>query len=409
MSSTEVNHAPSEGTNAALNTGKFLTNIVGAVALTHGCNDLIQATLPSIYPLLKANYALSYAQIGMIALVYQITASLLQPWVGLYTDKHPKPYLLPLGMGVTLIGIGVLAVAGSYAMLLLAAALVGVGSSTFHPEASRVARMASGGRFGTAQSAFQVGGNAGTAFGPVIAALLILPHGQLSVAWLMLIALLAIVVLTRISRWTIHHNRNFVKKHSDEDNVRLPRGKVVLALSVVGVLLLAKFTYIASISNYYTFYLIQRFDIPLEKAQFCLFAFLAAVAVGTFVGGPVGDRIGRKAVIWISFLGVIPFAPVLPHANFFWTVTLTLIIGLILSSAFAALVVYAQEVIPGRTGMVAGIMFGTMFGVGGIAAAGLGRLADLHGIITVYNACGFLPLLGLATLLMPETRKKKST
>ncbi|UDQ77683.1 MFS transporter [Pectobacterium brasiliense] len=406
MSSTEVSEQVPTQANVGSDTGKFLVNIVGAIALTHACNDVIQATLPSIYPMLKENFTLSYAQIGMIALVYQITASLLQPWVGLYTDKRPKPYLLPAGMAVTFLGIGVLAIADSFTLLLISAALVGVGSSTFHPEASRVARMASGGKFGTAQSVFQVGGNAGTAFGPLIAALLILPHGQISVAWLMIIAFIAIVILTRISRWTIAHGHAQSKKHDSGGGEKLPRSKVILAVTIVSVLMLTKFTYIASISNYYTFYLIQRFDITLRDAQFCLFAFLAAVAIGTFAGGPVGDRIGRKAVIWISFLGVIPFAPILPHANFFWTVTLTLIIGFVLSSAFAALVVYAQEVVPGRTGMVAGIMFGTMFGVGGIAAAGLGKLADIYGIVSVYDACGYLPLLGLATLLMPDTRKK---
>lgn len=406
MSSTEVSEQIPTQANVGSDTGKFLVNIVGAITLTHACNDVIQATLPSIYPMLKENFTLSYAQIGMIALVYQITASLLQPWVGLYTDKRPKPYLLPAGMAVTFLGIGVLAIADSFTLLLISAALVGVGSSTFHPEASRVARMASGGKFGTAQSVFQVGGNAGTAFGPLIAALLILPHGQMSVAWLMIIAFIAIVILTRISRWTIDHGHAQSKKHDSVSGEKLPRSKVILAVTIVSVLMLTKFTYIASISNYYTFYLIQRFDITLRDAQFCLFAFLAAVAIGTFAGGPVGDRIGRKAVIWISFLGVIPFALILPHANFFWTVTLTLIIGFVLSSAFAALVVYAQEVVPGRTGMVAGIMFGTMFGVGGIAAAGLGKLADIYGIVSVYDACGYLPLLGLATLLMPDTRKK---
>ncbi|AIX73322.1 MAG: MFS transporter [Mixta calida] len=385
----------------------FLFSIVGAVALSHACNDMIQATLPAIYPLLKSSYALSYTQIGMIALVYQITASLLQPWVGLFTDKRPIPLLLPAGMAVTLLGIGLMSIAGSYALLLLSSALIGVGSSTFHPEASRVARMASGGRFGTAQSCFQVGGNAGTAFGPLLAALLILPHGQLSVAWLMLIALLAIVVLAKVSAWSATHGHAHMQKHATASAAPLPRKRVILALSVVGVLLFAKFSYIASISNYYTFYLLQRFQLPVEQAQFCLFAFLASVAVGTFIGGPVGDRIGRKAVIWISFLGVIPFALMLPHVDLFWTITLSVIIGLIFSSAFAALVVYAQEVVPGRTGMVSGIMFGTMFGVGGIAAAGLGKLADLYGIASVYQACAFLPLLGLATLLMPDTRTAK--
>lgn len=275
----------------------FLFSIVGAVALSHACNDMIQATLPAIYPLLKSSYALSYTQIGMIALVYQITASLLQPWVGLFTDKRPIPLLLPAGMAVTLLGIGLMSIAGSYALLLLSSALIGVGSSTFHPEASRVARMASGGRFGTAQSCFQVGGNAGTAFGPLLAALLILPHGQLSVAWLMLIALLAIVVLAKVSAWSATHGHAHMQKHATASAAPLPRKRVILALSVVGVLLFAKFSYIASISNYYTFYLLQRFQLPVEQAQFCLFAFLASVAVGTFIGGPVGDRIGRKAVI----------------------------------------------------------------------------------------------------------------
>jgi FSR family fosmidomycin resistance protein-like MFS transporter len=385
----------------------FLMSIVGAVAVSHACNDMIQATLPAIYPLLKASYALSYTQIGLIALVYQITASLLQPWVGLFTDKRPMPFLLPAGMAVTLAGIGLMSIAGSYNMLLLSSALIGVGSSTFHPEASRVARMASGGRFGTAQSCFQVGGNAGTAFGPLLAALLIIPHGQTSLAWLMLIALVAIFVLSKVSKWSVSHGHARMQSQTLAGPV-LSRGRVILALSVVGVLLFAKFSYIASISNYYTFYLVQRFNLPVEQAQFCLFAFLVSVAVGTFAGGPIGDRIGRKSVIWISFLGVIPFALMLPHVNLFWTVALTILIGIILSSAFAALVVYAQEVVPGRTGMVSGIMFGTMFGVGGIAAAGLGKLADIYGITSVYEACAWLPLLGLATLLMPETRVKKS-
>ncbi|MBP2198858.1 MULTISPECIES: MFS transporter [Pantoea] len=382
----------------------FLVSIVGATALAHGCNDMIQAVLPSIYPMLKASFTLSYTQIGLISLVYQLTASLLQPWVGLYTDKHPKPFLLPAGMGVTLLGIGLLAIAGNFMMILVAAALVGVGSSTFHPEASRVARMASGGRFGTAQSAFQVGGNAGSAFGPLLAALLIIPHGQLSVAWLMICALIAIVVLTKISRWSVQHGHAHLARHSSVPLQKLTKGKMIQALAVVGILMFAKFTYIASLSNYFTFYLVQRFSLPLQHAQMCLFAFLAAVAIGTFAGGPVGDRIGRKAVVWLSFLGVIPFALILPHVDLLWTIVLTIVIGLVLSSAFAALVVYAQEVVPGRAGMVAGIMFGTMFGVGGLAAAGLGKLADMYGIAWVYGLCAFLPLLGFATLFMPETR-----
>lgn len=383
----------------------FLVSIVGATALAHGCNDMIQAVLPSIYPMLKANFTLSYAQIGLISLVYQITASLLQPWIGLYTDKHPKPFLLPSGMGVTLLGIGLLAVAGNFLTILIAAALVGVGSSIFHPEASRIARMASGGRFGTAQSAFQVGGNTGSAFGPLLAALLIIPHGQLSVAWLMVCALVAIVILTRLSSWSSKYGHMHMKRHNPAAQQRLSRAKVLQALAVVGILMFAKFTYIASLSNYFTFYLVHHFSLPLEKAQLCLFAFLAAVAVGTFAGGPVGDRLGRKAVVWISFLGVIPFSLSLPYVDLRWTIVFTIFIGLILSSAFSALVVYAQEIIPGRAGMVAGIMFGTMFGIGGLAAAGLGKLADIHGIDWVYSLCAFLPLLGFITLFMPDTRK----
>ncbi|WP_210454062.1 MFS transporter [Pantoea ananatis] len=384
---------------------KILVSILGAVAFSHCCNDFIQAMLPSIYPLLKTNFTLSYAQIGLITLIYQMTASLLQPWIGLYTDKHPKPWLLPSGMVSTLIGIGLLAMAPHFSVVLVASALIGVGSATFHPEASRVARMASGGRFGTAQSTFQVGGYIGTAFAPLVAAMLIIPHGQIAVGWLMIIALFAVIILSGISRWTVKHGHAHMKKHNLQALRSLSSRDVKVALSVVGVLLLAKFTYIASISNYYIFYLVERFQLPIPQAQIYLFTFLASVAVGTLAGGPIGDRIGRKAVVWISFLGVIPFSLLMPHANLFWTVVLTVCIGLVFSSAFAALVVYAQEVLPGRTGMVAGIMFGTMFGIGGIAAAALGKLADGYGITTVYNACGFLPLLGFATLLMPDTRR----
>ncbi|MDM3101549.1 MFS transporter [Citrobacter sp. Cf134] len=386
----------------------FLVNIVGATALAHGCNDMIQAVLPSIYPMLKSSFTLTYAQIGLISLVYQITASLLQPWIGLYTDKHPKPFLLPAGMGVTLLGIGLLAIAGNFMMILVAAALIGVGSSIFHPEASRVARMASGGRFGTAQSAFQVGGNTGSAFGPLLAALLIIPHGQSSVAWLMLCALVAIIILTKLSQWSARHGYAQMKRHNSATRQKLTNAKILQALVVVSILMFAKFTYIASLSNYFTFYLVHRFSLPLEQAQMCLFAFLAAVAMGTFAGGPIGDRIGRKAVVWISFLGVIPFSLLLPHVDLVWTIALTIIIGLILSSAFSALVVYAQEIVPGRSGMVAGIMFGTMFGVGGLAAAGLGKLADMYGIDWVYSLCAFLPLLGFATLFMPNTKQSRS-
>jgi FSR family fosmidomycin resistance protein-like MFS transporter len=357
--------------------------------------------------MLKANFSLSFGQIGIIALVYQATASLLQPWIGLYTDKHPKPYLLPSGMVMTLIGIALIATAGSYPMLLVAAAVVGVGSATFHPEASRIARLASGGRFGTAQSTFQVGGNTGTAIGPLLTAAIVIPYGQSAVAWFMLVALAAIFVLYRLTVWVLHHGKAKAKSLAKSHGEGLDRAGVIRAVTVICILMFAKFVYIASFTNYFTFYLIQRFGLSVQHSQVFLFLFLAAVAAGTFVGGPVGDRIGRKAVIWISFLGVAPFALALPYANLLWTAILAIAVGLVMSSAFAALVVYAQEAVPGRVGLVSGLMFGLMFGIGGIGAAGLGELADKHGIVWVYGVTSFLPLLGLATAFLPNTRKKK--
>jgi len=384
----------------------MIMKIVGAVAFAHLLNDLIQAVLPAIYPMLKANFALSFAQVGLISFVYQITGSLLQPWIGLYTDKHPKPYLLPLGMMVTLCGILLLAFSPSFTVLLLASALIGVGSATFHPEASRVARMASGGRFGTAQSTFQVGGNTGTAIGPLLAALIIVPFGQHAVAWLVVFSLLAIWVLFGVSRWTISHAKNSFAAKVNQTQTKLHGRQLIIALTTISVLMFAKFTYIASISNYFTFYLIHKFHISLQTAQLHLFVFLAAVALGTFAGGPIGDRIGRKAVIWVSFVGMAPFALMMPFANLFWTTVLSVITGLVLSSAFAAMVVYAQEAVPGRVGMISGLMFGLMFGVSGIAAAGLGHLADVNGIEWVFGLCSLLPLLGFATVFLPNTKVK---
>ena len=383
----------------------MVVSIICAVAFAHLLNDLIQASLPAIYPLLKDNFSLSFSQIGLISLVYQITASLLQPWIGLYTDKHPKPYLLPLGMIVTLIGIGVLAIAPSFTILLVAAALIGIGSSTFHPEASRVARFASGGRFGTAQSAFQVGGNSGSAIGPLLAAIIIVPYGQMAIAWFMIFAFIAVCVLFKVSQWTVKYAHKIVS-NAASTQYKLQGKMLIRALVIMCILVLAKFTYIASLSNYYTFYLMDKFQVSLQHAQLYLFAFLAAVAVGTFGGGPIGDKIGRKAVIWISFLGMLPFALMLPYANLFWTVVFAMLAGLILSSAFAAMVVYAQEAVPGRVGMVAGMMFGLMFGISGLAAAALGALADQHGIEWVFKLCSFIPLLGLATVFLPKTNGK---
>lgn len=385
---------------------KFVVRIVGAAAFAHLLNDLIQAMLPAIFPMLKTQFSLSFGQIGAIALVYQVTASLLQPWVGLYTDKHPKPYLLPCGMMVTLLGIALLATAGSYPMLLLGAGVIGVGSATFHPEASRVARMASGGRFGTAQSTFQVGGNAGSAIGPLLAAAVVIPHGQPAIAWFIVAALVAIAVLYRLTRWTLKHGQTQLKGLARHQQEGLRRSRLVQAMVVICILMFAKFIYIASFTNYLTFYLIQRFDLTIQQSQLFLFIFLGSVALGTFAGGPVGDRIGRKAVIWISFLGVAPFALALPYANLVWTGVLASAVGLVMSSAFAALVVYAQEAAPGRVGLVSGLMFGLMFGISGIGAAGLGLLADQHGVVWIYKLTSFMPLLGLATAFLPRTHNR---
>lgn len=389
---------------------KMTIHIVFAIALAHCLNDLIQASLPAIYPLLKDNFALSFAQVGLISLVFQITASLLQPWVGFYTDKYPKPYLLPVGMTVTLCGIVLLAFAPNFSMLLLSAALIGVGSSTFHPEASRVARLASGGKFGTAQSAFQVGGNSGSAIGPLLAAAIIVPSGQASAAWLIVIAIFAIVLLFKISQWTVKTSiAHQQKKSTAISPVQLPRHTLIRALAVICFLMFAKFTYISSISNYYTFYLMEKFDLALQQSQLYLFAFLGAVALGTFVGGPIGDRIGRKAVIWVSFIGMAPFALMMPYANLVWTCIFAMLAGLIMSSAFAAMVVYAQEAMPGRVGMVSGMMFGLMFGISGIAAAVLGYVADHQGIAWVFSFTSYLPLLGLLTFFLPNVHDHGSS
>ncbi|MBB3243571.1 FSR family fosmidomycin resistance protein-like MFS transporter [Pseudomonas sp. Tn43] len=383
----------------------LVMRIIGAVALAHLINDLIQAVLPSIYPMLKASYGLTFTQIGLITLTFQLTASLLQPWVGYHTDRHPKPWLLPAGTVCTLIGILMMSVVGSFPMILLAAGLIGVGSSTFHPEASRVARLASGGRFGLAQSTFQVGGNAGSAFGPLLAAAIIIPYGQGHVAWFGLFALFALFVLYRISRWYANHLSLFKLKQGQAATHGLSKRRVISALVVLGLLVFSKYFYMASLTSYFTFYLIEKFDLSVASSQLHLFLFLGAVAAGTFFGGPIGDKIGRKAVIWFSILGVAPFTLLLPHVDLFWTSVLSVVIGFILASAFSAIVVYAQELVPGNVGMIAGVFFGLMFGFGGIGAALLGHLADVHGIEYVYFLCSFLPLLGVLAIFLPRTQK----
>ncbi|WP_434672800.1 MFS transporter [Pseudomonas sp. R1-15] len=383
----------------------LVMRIIGAVALAHLINDLIQAVLPSIYPMLKESYGLTFTQVGLITLTFQLTASLLQPWVGYHTDRHPKPWLLPAGTICTLVGIVMMSMVGSFALILLAAGLIGIGSSTFHPEASRVARLASGGRYGLAQSTFQVGGNAGSAFGPLLAAAIIIPYGQGNVAWFGLFALFALFVLYRISRWYANHLNLFKLKQGQAATHGLSRGRVLSALVVLGLLVFSKYFYMASFTSYFTFYLIEKFDLSVASSQLHLFLFLGAVAAGTFFGGPIGDRIGRKAVIWFSILGVAPFTLILPHVDLLWTSILSVVIGFILASAFSAIVVYAQELVPGNVGMIAGVFFGLMFGFGGIGAALLGHLADIRGIEYVYWLCSFLPLLGVLAIFLPRTKK----
>lgn len=380
--------------------------ILGAISLSHLLNDMIQSLILALYPLLQSEFSLSFVQIGMITLTFQVTSSLLQPVVGYYTDKYPMPWSLPIGMCFTLCGLVILALAGSFPMVLLAAALVGTGSSVFHPESSRVARMASGGRHGLAQSLFQVGGNFGSSLGPLLAALIIAPYGKGNVGWFVLAALLAIIVLLQISRWYAAQHRMAKGKTAAPVVNPLPRKKVIQAVSVLLVLIFSKYFYMASISSYYTFYLMHKFGLSVQNAQFHLFAFLFAVAAGTVIGGPVGDKIGRKYVIWGSILGVAPFTLFLPYVSLEWTGILTVIIGFILASAFSAILVYAQELMPGRIGMVSGLFFGFAFGMGGLGAAVLGLVADHTSIELVYKICAFLPLLGILTIFLPDNRHK---
>ncbi|CAM4256246.1 MFS transporter [Bordetella muralis] len=402
--------APATPTVSAASVTQSSTSfkVLGAISVAHMMNDMIQSILLAIYPMLKDSFNLSFSEIGLITLTYQIAASLLQPGIGLYTDKRPTTYSLPIGMGFTLVGLLLLAYAPSLPYLLVAAALVGTGSSVFHPESSRVARMASGGRHGLAQSLFQVGGNVGSALGPLLAALVIIPHGQASVAWFSLAALFGMIVLVGIGRW-YGANRALLKPKAKaaSGGTTLTRHQVLGALGVLGLLIFSKYFYLASLNSYFTFYLIDKFDLPVRTAQLYLFLFLAAVAFGTVAGGPVGDRIGRKIVIWFSILGVTPFTLMLPHANLFWTGVLVVIIGVILASAFSAIVVYAQELVPGKVGMIAGLFFGFAFGMGGLGAAALGKLADATSISYVYELCAYLPLLGVVAFLLPDIEGKK--
>ena len=384
-----------------------------ALSFSHLLNDTIQSLLPAIYPLLKESFALNFTQIGLITLTFQLTASILQPVVGVYTDRRPKPYSLAIGMGVSLCGLVLLSRALNYASILVAAAMVGLGSSIFHPEASRVARLASGGRHGFAQALFQVGGNLGSSIGPLLAALIIVPHGQSSIIWFSSVAIVGILLLSRVGGW---YQRLLARRHGAPLAVRpaghahLSRRQVIGAVAILLVLIFSKFFYTVSLSNYYTFYLIEKFHTPVRTAQVYLFIFLFAVAAGTILGGPIGDRYGRKAVIWGSILGVAPFTLLLPHVNLFWTIVLTILVGLILSSAFSAILVYAQELVPGKVGTVAGLFFGFAFGMGGLGSALLGRLADHTSIIFVFEVCAFLPLLGLLTAFLPDLdgAKKKA-
>jgi FSR family fosmidomycin resistance protein-like MFS transporter len=371
---------------------------------------MMASLLPSIYPLLKTSYNLDFAQVGLITLTYQTTASLLQPLIGFYTDKKSRPFSLPVGMGATLIGLLLLAAARSFPALLVAAALVGTGSSVFHPESSRVARMASGGQHGLAQSIFQVGGNTGLSIGPLLAAFFVLPRGQSSIAWFSLAALAGIVLLTGVSAWAKKHTtgwKKFSAKHEIDKPPDLSKARIVTSVAILMALLFSKFVYLASLTSYYTFYLISKFQLSVQSAQIHLFVFLGAVAAGTLIGGPVGDRIGRKSVIWCSILGVLPFTLALPYANLFWTEILSVVIGLILASAFSVIVVYAQELVPGKVGMISGLCFGFAFGMGGLGAAVLGWLADLTSINFVYTVCSYLPAVGLLAAFLPNIERPR--
>lgn len=384
--------------------------ILFAISISHLLNDMVQSLMPAIYPIIKTSFNLNFSQIGMITLVFQLSASILQPFVGLYTDKKSHPYSLPIGMGFTLIGLLCLSQAPSYTMILLSVMLIGIGSSIFHPESSRVAYLASGGRRGLAQSIFQLGGNLGSALGPLLAAWIIVPSGQKSISWFGLAVALAMLILFRVGRWYKQKmlTRIAAKKGSSSIHPEYSRKRVVFSIIVLLVLIFSKFVYLASISSYYTFYLIGNFHLTVQQSQYFLFMFLAAVAIGTITGGHLGDIFGRKYIIWISILGAAPFTLLMPYANLFWTGVLSVCIGLIISSAFSAIVVYGQELIPGKVGLVAGLFFGLAFGMGGLGSALLGWLIDKTNINYVFKVCAFLPLIGIITGFLPNIESKKA-
>lgn len=386
---------------------KTVFTILAAISVCHLLNDMIQSLIPAIYPILKSSFQLNFGQIGLITLTYQLTASLLQPIVGLYTDHKPKPFSLPVGMGFSWGGLVLLSIAPSFPALLLAAGMVGLGSSVFHPESSRIARLASGGQHGLAQSIFQVGGNAGTSLGPLLAAFIVLPRGQHSIAWFSMAALLAMMILTYVGTWYRAYRpfRLTGKARRTGTAPVLSSKKIAVSVAILIALVFSKYFYLASLTSYYTFYLMHKFHVSVQSSQIYLFLFLGAVAAGTVIGGPIGDRIGRKYVIWCSILGVLPFTLVLPYANLIWTAVLSVVIGLILASAFTAILVYAQELLPGKVGMVSGLFFGFAFGMGGIGAAILGKLADVTSINFVYHVCSYLPLIGLLTAFLPNLEK----
>lgn len=406
MSQTSTDPSALPAALAAAPRAGLATGILLAISLSHLLNDLMQSLVPAVYPILKTKFSLDFGQIGLISLTFYMTASLLQPVVGIVTDRRPMPFSLAIGMGSTLAGLLLLSAAGSFGTILLAAGLIGLGSAVFHPESSRVARMASGGRHGLAQSVFQVGGNAGSAIGPLLAAFVVVRHGQSSIAWFSGAALLAMAVLAVVGRW--YRGRVAERRRTPEAAPAaptLPRARVIASVAILLLLIFSKYFYMASLSTYYTFYLIDRFHVPVDTAQLLLFVFLGAVAVGTVAGGPIGDRFGRKRVIWASILGVLPFTLALPHANLLWTTILTVPIGLILASAFSAILVYAQDLLPGRVGLVGGLFFGFAFGMGGLGAAVLGELADATSIEHVYDLCAYLPAIGLLTAFLPDTRR----